>query len=95
MEVPNSKDNEGEYISTANKDDGRNQKWNIKYVDGKDGGDEPGQGEKNQEFGFIVGRQFYIVSKSYMRRVFSAQSNKLVYTKARKEDDDSQKWFFD
>jgi hypothetical protein len=95
MEVPSSKDNEGEYITTANKGEGRNQKWNIKYVDGKDKGDEPGKGDKNENFGFIVGRPFYIVSKSYMRRVFSAQSNKLVYTKARKEGDDAQKWFFD
>jgi hypothetical protein len=99
LEVPDNKDNEGEKVQAAARDLSRtlnlNQKWNIIYVDGKDG--KPGKGPKDyeKEWGFEPNRPFYIVSRSYMKRVITAQANKIVYMKNRNDDDEAQQWTFD
>ena len=72
MDVTQAKDAEGQYVATGSKTDGASQKWNIVYVDKKE--QEKTTGE-NEDFGFTIGKPFYIISKSYMNRGLYANSN--------------------
>jgi len=67
LEVQGNKDQEGQEVGVWNRHNGSNQKWNVKYTDEHDI-DEPTKGY-NKDFGFYIGRPFYIVSKLPMKRV--------------------------
>jgi membrane carboxypeptidase/penicillin-binding protein PbpC len=92
MEVQSNQDTEGRSIVPGNKNGGLNQQWDVVYVDEWKG--EPKKGELNEDFGLIVEKDFYIVSKMAAHRYLDIIDNRNFVIKtrnARKE----QTWYFD
>jgi hypothetical protein len=69
LDVSGGKDAEGQSVIVWNKHTGVNQKWNVLYVDKAK--PVPSSGF-NSEFGFHIGRPFYIVSAMPQKLVVEA-----------------------
>jgi hypothetical protein len=66
LDVKNNKDEEGRPVITHKRHDGANQRWKVVYADKAKDIQTKGL---NKEFGFHIGRPFYLVSRLPMRRV--------------------------
>jgi len=73
LDVKDNKDVEGQAVTVATKGTGRNQQWNVIYVD------KAGKEDTNKvtdDYGIQAGRPFYIMSRMYMQRVLYYQAGK-------------------
>jgi hypothetical protein len=68
-----------------------NQQWDLVYADEWKG--EPGPGELNEDFGLIVDRTFYIVSKLQSGRYLDLTDNRNMAIKVR-NGRKTQQWYF-
>jgi hypothetical protein len=68
-----------------------NQQWDLVYADEWKG--EPGPGELNEDFGLIVDRTFYIVSKLPSGRYLDLTDNRNMAIKVR-NGRKTQQWYF-
>jgi hypothetical protein len=66
LEVKGSKDIEGQAVGVYGNNGGSGQRWDVVYLDKAKGPQLKGM---NKDFGFHVGRPFYIVSKLPFERV--------------------------
>jgi hypothetical protein len=66
LDVSGNKDVEGQAVIVHGKNNGANQRWRIVYLDKAD--KEPTKG-LDDDFGFHIGRPFYLVSRLPMKRV--------------------------
>jgi len=84
LNVDGNKDLEGQAVKVAGRNNGKNQKWNVIYVDEAKKIADKGL---NVDFGFHVNRPFYMQSRLPLRRVIeSIGANNMVikrYTKGR------------
>lgn len=87
-------DSEGQRVGVNNKNNGNHQRWVVRYLDDKDYKDEPTSGE-SKDFGFSIGRPFYIVSAMPMRRVIDVNAGRFLGLKSYKQGSLSQQWVFD
>jgi hypothetical protein len=77
----------------ATKTSSKSQKWNILYVDQIPR--DPIKNEMNTEYGFIVERDFYIISALPSRRLITkVQGSNTIFIKTQ-VNLPNQKWFFD
>jgi hypothetical protein len=92
LDVSGGKDKEGQEVIVWGLHKGANQRWKIQYLDKLD--KQPTSG-LNKEFGFHIGRPFYLVSRLPMRRVAECVGANNVqlrrYTKGRV----AQQFYFD
>ena len=68
-----------------------NQQWDLVYADDWKG--EPGPGELNEDFGLVVDRDFYVVSKMSSGRYLDLINNRNFVIKTR-NGRKSQLWYF-
>jgi hypothetical protein len=66
LDVDHNRDVEGTRVLAWKKHNGANQRWKVVYLDKAKA--EPKSG-LNKEFGFHIGRPFYLVSRLPMSRV--------------------------
>jgi len=76
MDVSGNKDAENQNIHMWKKHGGKNQQWDIVYVE--DMKAEPVKGELSPDFGLYVERPFHIVSEMPSHRYLDIISNNLV-----------------
>jgi hypothetical protein len=89
MQVDNNKDQEGQNVGVGKKMSTRNQKWGIIYTDEED----PMKKKEEEEYGFHLGRPFYIVSQMCSGRVIRVSGRNLVLS--RKSNNASMHFYFD
>jgi len=93
LDVEGGKDEEGGKVIVWNRHGGKNQRWNVVYVDKAEKIKDEGL---NKDFGFEVNRPFYIVSRLPFHRIAEAQGNNQITLKrwvaGRKKQ---QTWKFD
>jgi hypothetical protein len=89
MQVDNNKDQEGQNVGVGTKMSTRNQKWGIVYTDDED----PLKKKEEEEYGFHLGRPFYIVSQMCSGRVIRISGRNLVLS--RKSNNASMHFYFD
>jgi hypothetical protein len=78
VEVKGSKDEEMAAVGVFGNNNGRNQQWQVVYVDKADGPQTQGL---NKEFGMHCDRLFYIVSELPFNRVIEMHGNTYTYLK--------------
>jgi len=84
LDVKNNKDQEGEYVGTANPQTNRvQQRWAIKYVDQMKDVAKNGTGSR----GFEINRPFYIISRLWMQRVITHNNNNHCYITTKTKND--------
>jgi hypothetical protein len=66
LDVSGSRDVEGQAVQVHGNNGGKNQKWNVVYLDKAPKVKNTGM---NEEFGFFMNRPFYLQSRLPMRRV--------------------------
>ena len=71
---------------------GRNQKWQVVYVDQADKDRTKGM---NDEFGFHINRPFYMRSRLPFQRVAECHGANNVWLKRWRKNVAAQQWFFD
>jgi hypothetical protein len=71
---------------------GKNQKWNVVYLDKDDGPKTKGI---NNDFGFHINRPFYIRSRMMMKRVAECIGANNVTLKKYRKNVLAQQWYFD
>ena len=81
MDVSGNRDRENQNIIVHGKHGGLNQQWDIVYVDEWKG--EPKKGEMNEEFGFIVDEDFYIISDMPQHRYLQALNDRNLVVKTK------------
>jgi len=93
LDVSSGKDVEGQAVWVWKKHGGKNQRWNVVYLDKSTKIKTEGI---NEDFGFHVNRPFYIVSRLPMQRVAEAKGNNNIalsrWVNGRKKQ---QQWWFD
>jgi hypothetical protein len=74
LDVSGNKDVEGQPVIAWKMHNGKNQQWNVIYVDGADKISDKGI---NKDFGWYVNRPFYMVSRLPMKRVAEAMGTNM------------------
>jgi hypothetical protein len=92
MDVSGGADHENRNLIAWNKHNGKNQQWDIIYVE--DWPLPPKKGELNEEFGLYVERPFYIQSALPAHRYLSVIDNRNLVIKTPNGRKD-QIWWFD
>jgi hypothetical protein len=90
MDVANSVDAENRDIYMYKFTGNKNQQWDLVYV--KDWKEEPTKGNFNSQFGFIVEKDFHIVTNMGEKRYIDFVSKDLVLKTQNGRT--SQKWYF-
>jgi hypothetical protein len=83
-------DYENRNIQVANRGDELRQQWDIVYVEDYS---EPKKGELNERFGFVVERDFYIVSQLGENRYLDLINNRNMVIKT-PNGRKTQVWYF-
>ena len=91
LDVSGNIDTEQRNIEVQNKNGKISQQWDLVYADEWKG--EPGPGEMNEDFGLLVDRTFYIVSKLSSGRYLDLIDNRNFAIKIR-NGRKSQQWYF-
>jgi hypothetical protein len=92
MDITTNKDQEGEYVHTADSNTQRvQQRWTITYVDKMNKTATSGIGMSNIQ----IGRPFYIQSQLWMQRVMYHHPNNHVYIQSRKDNEKRHQWVYD
>ena len=90
MDVSNSEDTENRDIYMFKFQGGKNQQWDLIYK--KDWKEEPKTGEWNHDFGFVVNKDFHIVSQLGQKRYIDYVTRNLVIKTQNGRT--TQKWYF-
>lgn len=93
LDVHGGHDHENRQVIVWNKHKGLNQQWDIVYVD--EAKPEPTKGQMSQKWGFIVERQFYIVSEMKSNRHLTQLSSSRDAIIKTPNGNRSQKFYFD
>jgi hypothetical protein len=91
LEVQGNLDQENRNIGVLNKNGNINQQWDIVYADEWKG--EPGKGELNEKFGFLVDTDFHIVSQLPENRYIEVYDNRNLSIKTANSRR-QQIWYF-
>jgi hypothetical protein len=91
LDVSGNIDAEQRNIEVQNKNGKISQQWDLVYADEWKG--EPGPGEMNEDFGLLVDRTFYIVSKLSSGRYLDLIDVRNFAIKIR-NGRKSQQWYF-
>jgi hypothetical protein len=81
MDVHGNRDEENRDIIVWKKHNGLNQQWDVIYKDKWP--QDPKKGELNKDFGLIVDRSFYIISRMRSRRYLEHISGRNLVIKTR------------
>jgi hypothetical protein len=92
LDVTGNVDSENRNIQVYNKHGRINQQWDLIYVDQYP--DEPTTGELNKEFGFVVNKDFHIVSQLGSKNYLSVIDTKKIVIKTANAQK-YQLWYFD
>jgi len=92
LEVQGSKDEEGAAVGVFANKKGRNQQWQVVYLDKAKGPQTKGI---NKDFGFHVNRPFYLISKLPFNRVAECHGANNVWLKRWRNNAKAQQWYFD
>jgi hypothetical protein len=91
MDVSGGVDAEQRNLIIYNKHGKINQQFDLVYADDWKG--EPGDGEMNEDYGLLVNRDFYVVSKLGSGRYLDLTDNRNFAIKIR-NGRSTQKWYF-
>jgi len=92
LEVKGSKDEEMASVGVFGNNKGRNQQWQVVYVDEADKDRTKGM---NSEFGFHINRPFYMRSRLPFLRVAECHGANNVWLKRWRKNVAAQQWYFD
>jgi hypothetical protein len=92
LDVMSNKDTEGQKVIVHKQHKGANQRWSIVYVDKAK--KEPTTG-LNKEYGFHIGRPFYLVSRLPMKRVAELHGATHMRLNRYRVNTKTQQFFFD
>jgi len=92
LDVHSGKDEEGRQTIVWKRHNGANQRWKVVYTDKAKKEQTTGL---NKEFGFHIGRPFYLVSRLPMKRVAEAIGASNVALKRYTKGRAAQQFFFD
>jgi hypothetical protein len=92
LDVSGNKDVEGQAVQVHGNNSAVNQRWTIVYLDQAD--KEPTKG-MNENFGFNIGRPFYIRSRLPMKRIAECVGANNVVLKRWRKNAMGQQWAFD
>jgi hypothetical protein len=90
MDIHGNKDEENRDIIVWKRHGGLNQQWDVIYANKWKG--EPKKGELNKDFGMVVEKDFFIVSRMPSRRYLDILGRNLVIKT--KNGRNTQKWYF-
>jgi hypothetical protein len=92
LDVHGGKDEEGRRVIVWNKHNGKNQKWNVVYLDKAK--KEPTKG-LDKDFGFHINRPFYIRSRMLFKRVVELVGAHNIVLKRYAKGRIEQQFYFD
>jgi hypothetical protein len=92
MDIDKNRDFENQNIQVWNKHGRLNQQWDVTYVDQWE--KEPTKGQLNKDFGIVVERNFYVVSRMRSGRYLDVVDGRNIVIKTR-NGRNTQEWYFD
>jgi hypothetical protein len=90
--VTGSKDEEGAKVGVNGNNNGRNQQWQVVYLDKATGPQVKGV---SKDFGFHINRPFYIMSKLPFNRMIECHGANNVWLKRWRANTKAMQWYFD
>jgi hypothetical protein len=90
MHVSSNADNENQYIYASKRTNHISQQWDVVYADKWKG--EPKKGQMNTDYGMVVEKDFYIISRMAGKRYLDILGRNMVIKT--KNGKNTQKWYF-